>query len=256
MRLLRRQGFPIEVRELGDAGFVRFHSSVFGNEDTYETIFDKGCFKKTISEHGGKFPVLWFHDMREPIALMDHKEDATGLLVEGNIDLDIPTGQRVYSGLKKGYIDCASIGFDVITETIKQEKLHFQEIRLWESSLLTRNFASNEEAKVEEVRTMKERIADLLADGKALEGEELTQAIADLRALLTELETRAIPPQHITEPPPLTVPAHLLSNLQDAGRTLAARADTITRGKEPHGAPDIHALETEAAALKQTLSRG
>jgi len=152
MRLRQLRAFRLDDVQVADAGHVVFHSSIFGVKDSYETIFDRGCFSKTVNDHSGMFPVVWFHNPTEPIALGNHVEDAKGLRVEADLDLEVETGRRVYSGLRKGYIDCASIAFSCVTEAREDDIMHFREVELWESSLLTRNFASNEAALVDEVR--------------------------------------------------------------------------------------------------------
>jgi len=152
MRLRQLRAFRIDDVQVQAEGHVGFHSSVFGIKDSYDTIFDRGCFAKTLDENQGLFPVAWFHDPRTPIALGQHIEDATGLRVEADLDLDVEAGRNVYSGLKKGYIDCASIAFDCMTDQTIDDVVHFKEVRLFESSLLTRGFASNPAALVDEVR--------------------------------------------------------------------------------------------------------
>jgi len=155
--------------QAGDAGQVIYHASVFGVKDSYDTIFDAGCFKRTIDHHaqlpsgvtvsdflanapGGYFPMVWFHAPWEPLGLSKVSEDSTGLLVYGELDIDIERGRDIYSGMKRGYINCASHGFDVITETIEDGDSHFKEVALYETSPLTMNFAANPSALVEEVR--------------------------------------------------------------------------------------------------------
>ena len=58
--------FPLELRAIGDAaggaGQFTGYASVFGVQDSYGTVFGRGCFQKTISEHQGRFPILWMHN--------------------------------------------------------------------------------------------------------------------------------------------------------------------------------------------------
>ena len=185
---LQFRAFRMDTHDVTDEGHFVGHSNVFGVEDSYETFFDKGCFAKTIKDHGGLFPVLWFHNPREPISLAEHSEDDKGLRVEGDLDLDIETGRRVRSGMKKGYIDCMSIGFRVVSDATVDEKTHFKEVKLWESSLLTRNFAATPGADVDDIRMLPEVLARIGALSREAGPEELAAATAEFEGLLDLLQ--------------------------------------------------------------------
>jgi HK97 family phage prohead protease len=171
MRLRQRQtrSFPIDDVQAGDAGQIIYHASIFGIEDSYGTIFDQGAFARTTAEAsqppagvaisdflrnapGGYFSMAWFHTPWEPIGLSKVSEDATGLVVHGELDLDVERGRDVYSGVKRGYINAASHSFDVIAEEMRDNKTHFTQVRLYETSPLTMHFGSNPLALMEEVR--------------------------------------------------------------------------------------------------------
>jgi HK97 family phage prohead protease len=148
-----------ELRELDDEGRFSGYASVFGVLDSYGTVFDKGCFKKTIKDHKGRFPLTWMHKVDVPIGDADVEEDDHGLFVkEGRLDLDVTQGKSVYSGMKKGYITQMSHTFKPIKElTISEDdgdkKIpHFKEVRLFEIAPVTANFAANEEAVITAVR--------------------------------------------------------------------------------------------------------
>lgn len=192
------RAFRLDVRQVDEEkpGHVVFHSSIFGKKDSYNTIFDKGCFTQTLKHHEGLFPVLWFHDPRTPIALGIHEEDDAGLLVHADLDLNVETARNVHSGLKLGYVDCASIGFRVVTETDNPDDgfVHFKEVQLWESSLLTKNFAAQAEATVDSVRAIPDAIARLNLTARDMSGEELLASVDSLRELLDDLvEVAAMP---------------------------------------------------------------
>jgi len=195
------RGYKMDVRDVDDDGHFVGHSNVFGVEDSYGTIFDSGAFKKTIKDHDGIFPVLFFHDPTAPVCLAEHSEDAKGLRVEGKLDLDIELGRRVRSGMKNGYMDCMSIGFRPVSEVLTDGITHFTEVRLWESSILTRNFAATPGAIVDDVRMLpavRSRIAELSRDAGP---GEVAAAIAEFEGLLELLEIlpdegRADPDEH------------------------------------------------------------
>jgi HK97 family phage prohead protease len=169
MRLRQLRAFRLDDVQVADVGHVTYHASMFGVRDSYDTIFDRGCFSKTINDHskppagvtlspfladapGGFFAAVWFHTPWEPLALTRVAEDETGLLVRAELDLDIERGREVYSGMRRGYINCASHSFSVVTEAKENGEMHFKEVELFETSPLTMNFASNPAALVDEVR--------------------------------------------------------------------------------------------------------
>src|SRR5690606_9895227 len=79
----------------------------------------------------------------------DVLEDEHGLFVRVKIDLDNPDGRKVYSGVRNGYIDRFSIGFQTLREDVDRDGYrHIKEIKLFEISMITRNFAANELALV------------------------------------------------------------------------------------------------------------
>jgi len=180
------RAYRFETRELGEAGTFAGYASVFGNVDQHGTIVDRGAFKKTLKENANFLPLLFYHDPMQPVGSFSGEEDEHGLLITGSLDLDIEPGQRVYSGMKKGYIDRMSIGFTVITEAVKDQITHFKELRLWESSLVPRNFASNELALVTDVRaaaTGLQRVNSAIRHGVV---DELREALADFHALVCD----------------------------------------------------------------------
>jgi len=188
------RAYNMDVREVKNEGTFTGYASVFGNVDSYGTVVERGAFKKTINDNQGKFPLLFFHDPMRPIGMTEVEEDSHGLLVHGMIDLDTPDGQHVYSGLEKGYIDRMSIGFDVITVVPVNGVPHFKEVRLWENSLVTRNFAANEEALVTDVRAAAMGLRRVETAMRESANLELLNALADLRILVEQIETRKVLP--------------------------------------------------------------
>jgi len=203
------RAYKLKVRDVGAEGTGTFagYSSVFGNVDFYGTVVDAGAFKRTIDHNDGIFPLIDFHWPDRAVGLVRVSEDKTGLLTEGALDLDIQRGQELYSGLKfgekvadlgwdstGGYIDRMSIGFDVVTEEKKDGITHFKELSLWEISLITKNFAANEEALVTDVRAACVGLQRVNAAIRTGAEEELRAGMAELRALLnTETEDEVDP---------------------------------------------------------------
>jgi len=152
------RAFEVRVAEDdGEPGRIEGLASVFGVEDSHETIFDARSFKKTLKERKGRAPMVWMHDAATPIGLATLEEDENGLRFVGQLDLDVQRGAEVYSGIKKGYITQMSHSFQGIkSKMVKgedgREVLHYTEVKLYEISPVTANFASNEKAVITGVR--------------------------------------------------------------------------------------------------------
>lgn len=186
---MKFRSFGFEIRSIDDEGKFEGYASVFGSiAQGYGTVMDKGSFLKSIKDNKGFFPLLWFHNPTRPVGSFIGEEDKKGLVTHGDVDLDIEPGQRMYSGMKKGYIDRMSIGFDVINEIpaekSKDHLVHITEAKLWEVSLITRNFAADEEALIEDVRAASaglQRVNKALRTGVT---QEFKEAVEDLKALI------------------------------------------------------------------------
>jgi len=152
------RAFEVRAVDDGEPGRIEGYASVFGVIDSYGTIFDEGAFKKTIKDRKGQVPMVWMHEAWTPIGLASLSEDEKGLKFIGQLDLDVQRGAEVYSGIKKGYITEMSHSFkEVKSKPVKGEDggeiIHYKEVKLFEISPVTTNFASNEEAVITGVRT-------------------------------------------------------------------------------------------------------
>jgi len=196
--------FEVRAIEDGEPGQISGYASVFGVIDSHGTIFDKGSFKKTIKDRGGEVPMVWMHESWTPIGLARLEEDDHGLKFVGQLDLDVQRGAEVYSGIKKGYIKEMSHSFkDVKSKAEKTEAgeiLHYKEVKLYEISPVTTNFASNSEAMITGVRT-KEEPQMVIPD-------EMRTQLDRLEALLSE------PLKGTRKTEPLGKPGNHLQSIQ------------------------------------------
>ena len=203
-RLQPERAFDVRAVDGGEPGTIEGYASVFGVMDSHGTVFDKGSFKKTIKDRGGKVPMVWMHESWTPIGLATLEEDDHGLKFIGQLDLDVQRGAEVYSGVKKGYIGQMSHSFkDVKSKPEKAEGgeiLHYKEVKLFEISPVTTNFASNEEATITGVRT-KEEPQMVIPD-------EMRTQLDRLEALLSE------PPTGTRKTEPLGKPGNHLQSIQ------------------------------------------
>lgn len=149
---LRLDSFVTETKEFGQAGTFKGYASTRKRDSAGDVVVE-GAFKRTIEQNDGKVPILAFHDPRRPVGMTTlMKEDGHGLYVEGFVDLDTEAGRDQYQGMRKGYIDRMSIGYRVLQEELDGDTLLLKEVKLLEISLVTRNFAANDEALITEVK--------------------------------------------------------------------------------------------------------
>jgi hypothetical protein len=135
-----------------DEGVIEGHLSVKDNVDLAGEVVRPGAFKRTLAATGGKLPMLFSHDPREPIGMWEEmREDAKGLYVKGRINLEVARGREVYALLKQGAIKGLSIGYDVLVDEIVKGIRFLKEIKLWEGSVVT--FPCNPLASVESVKS-------------------------------------------------------------------------------------------------------
>lgn len=148
--------FPMELKsDESDDGTFTAYVSVFGNEDSYGDIVEKGAFKKALRGKKSKvFPLLYQHDPSEVIGGFRAKEDDHGLkMVDAFFNLDIQRGKEAYSNAKKGLLSGFSIGYSVDDfEIDKKGRRLLQGLTLWEGSIVT--FPANEKAQLTDIKSI------------------------------------------------------------------------------------------------------
>lgn len=136
-------------------------ANVFGNQDAFGTVFDKGAFKKTIRQKfsggKGKIKFLFNHDPWEMIGrLTKLREGEEGLEFEGLVS-DTNRGNEVLTLVQDGALTDNSIGFRrQKTELVGDDDdddtpvLHFTQVELFDVSPVT--FGANDLAVIGGVR--------------------------------------------------------------------------------------------------------
>ncbi|WP_374290195.1 HK97 family phage prohead protease [Paenirhodobacter enshiensis] len=133
-----------------EEGTFSGYASRFGIVDQGGDVVEPGAYTKSLAS--GRAPaMLWQHNPDIPIGIWTAvKEDATGLRVEGKLDLNTVKGSEAHSLLKMGAIKGLSIGYRTReAEQIGNER-HLKEVDLWEISLVT--FPMQAEAGVDAVK--------------------------------------------------------------------------------------------------------
>jgi HK97 family phage prohead protease len=162
-----RRTFPLlEVKALDDAaGTFSGYLAVFDNVDQGGDVIRAGAFQKSLVDLQTKqrtrksryvLPIFWSHLPEEPLGgFVEASEDSHGLLVKGELDLDIEQGRRAYSGLKRGYLSGMSIGYITVKQGYEDGARVLKELRLLEGSLTA--LPMNEEAQVVTVKNHHQR---------------------------------------------------------------------------------------------------
>jgi HK97 family phage major capsid protein/HK97 family phage prohead protease len=143
------KSFHFELKNLDEAGKFSGYLAVFGNVDQGNDRIEKGAFARTLNAKS-RFPLLWQHRMDEPVGGLSAKEDERGLLIEGELNLDVQRGKEAYALLKKGDISGLSIGYDAVKWEMQSGVRALKEIKLYEGSIVT--FPMNTEATVTDVK--------------------------------------------------------------------------------------------------------
>lgn len=171
---IKRLQAPLELKEATDAGYFEGYAAVYGNIDSGNDVIESGAFKKMKLTRDGKMRVLAYHDTRRIVGLSDVESDSKGLLVKGNINLNIPYARDVYELMKSGAIDSMSIGYSTIEADFKEKDGDYiriiKEAELWEVSVLP--FGMNEEAGIIDVKTDKRMFEAALRERMGLSQKE------------------------------------------------------------------------------------
>lgn len=134
----------------GKIGYFEGYGSVFGNKDSHGDVVEPGAFHESLKSGGfGKPAMLWQHDMYNPIGVYSEvQEDAKGLVVKGEINLEVQQGREAYALMKQGAIKGLSIGFRTEDDEYDRQNnvRHIKKVTLYEVSLVT--FPSNRKANV------------------------------------------------------------------------------------------------------------
>ncbi len=181
----------IELRaDVGKRTIFGF-ANVFGNQDTYGTVFDKGAFRRTIKEKldAGKIKFLFNHDPWDIVGTLTKlQEKKEGLYYEGHVS-DTPLGSSVLTLVQDGALTDNSIGFKREKTTVDDSDednpiIHFTQVELFDVSVVT--FGANDLAMVEGVRRRETLDVPALVNAVAEETLKRFQVIVPDLARLTE----------------------------------------------------------------------
>jgi len=133
-------------------------ASVFGEviDAFMPTVMQRGAFTKTLNERSRIIPILWQHDIDEPIGKPVHLfENEAGLVLEAQISRTT-RGRDALTLMRDGVVGALSIGFDPVVFDFHEQpdgsmKRFIREARLHEISVVT--LGADPNALISEVRT-------------------------------------------------------------------------------------------------------
>lgn len=161
---------PFEFKFAGGdttKGAFSGYGAIFGNEDSYGDVLDKGAFTESLKtwEAKGKYPPMLLQhgggflgsaDDMLPIGKWNAMEqNSKGLKVDGELfAMNTERGQYLYEGMKAGAIDGLSIGYRakefVIGTKPGEPKRLLKGVELMELSVVT--FPANDKARISAVK--------------------------------------------------------------------------------------------------------
>lgn len=234
----------LELKNTGSEASGKFEGYASTRKlDSDRDIVQEGAFKRTIDHHSGKgLALLWFHDPTQPIGgLQLLGEDSKGLVVEGEVDVDTQRGHDVYSGMVKGYIDRMSIGY--VAKRARWDAARkcrlLDEVALREVSMITKEFAANDEALVTALKSASASIHQWVNNegygGTSLDiytaSSAIEELVAELRALFDS------------------------GTLAHLGASLSAAQDAVDEGKDSGGSRNAHPAGDVGGSAVATLLR-
>jgi HK97 family phage prohead protease len=192
--------FPVmdlkfHVKDVKDSGSFEGLAAVYGNVDLGNDVIEPGAFTRTLKNSGGKVPILWQHDPKEPIGAGRLSDSREGLVVAGKLVMESDVARKAHGLMKAEVLNGLSIGYDPVKaeHDKKRDARLLKEIKLYEVSLVT--FPMNPKALVSSVKSQMESIAssvkslyDGIKSGNPLSQEmrdELIRISEKIQALIT-----------------------------------------------------------------------
>ncbi|MCK4785003.1 MAG: HK97 family phage prohead protease [Desulfobacteraceae bacterium] len=133
---MEEKTFPFEIKAITEEGTFEGYAAIFGKPDALGEVIEKGAFDKTLKE-GKSRPLLWYHDMQNPIGLVELEVDDKGLKVKGELDLNVQLAREKHSLMKKKVIKGLSFGFKTVRDLWDGTTRILKELKLFEISPVT-----------------------------------------------------------------------------------------------------------------------
>ena len=178
----------LEIKSLSEDGSFTGIASVYGVEDAYGDIIEKGAFTKTLQENP-EIPLLWQHDDSEVIGKGTVTEQGGKIMISAQLDMDDSLAQKAYRKIKNKLVKGLSVGFQSIKRTFGEENGKYirriQELKLMEVSIVT--FPALAQAQITSVK----------------QRDELTERLIAVEAQLSALAAQKAEPAAPVQPEPV-----------------------------------------------------
>lgn len=159
-----------------EEGQFTAYASVFGNKDSYGDVVMPGAFAKDLArweKSGNPIPLLFGHNMSDPDFnigyVVEAEEDAVGLKITAQLDLESTKGRQVYRMLKGRRINQMSFAYDEIDSgpAVRdgENVWELRELKLYEVSVVT--IGANQETEILAVKSIPSVAERALRDVKA-----------------------------------------------------------------------------------------
>jgi uncharacterized protein len=160
MKRHERHDCALKIKSLDATGSFTGIAAVYHSIDLGGDRIEPGAFTRTIAA-SKVFPLLWQHQSDNPIGTVTVTDSREGLLVSGQLLMDLDEAKRAYTLIKAKVIKGLSIGFETIQDSVEDGVRQLKEIRLWEVSIVT--FPMNLDATIGSVKALSaEDVADHL----------------------------------------------------------------------------------------------
>jgi HK97 family phage prohead protease len=172
--------YLLALKTITDQGSFMGYASVFGVIDSQRDEVQQGAFRDTLRARDLPVKLLWQHQMDAPIGIITALyEDARGLVIEGQLLLEVAQAREAYALLKAGAVTGLSIGYTPrrYTRDLQTGVRKLQAIDLVEVSLVT--LPANASAQV---TVVKQSYGD-----DAITLEETAQAIYAMKRAIAVL---------------------------------------------------------------------
>jgi len=135
---------PVSIKDITTANddnyVIDLLAAVYNNIDLGRDKCLPGCFTKTLRDKGNTRPVLWQHQMSQPLGKGFHSDSTRGLNCKAILPKsDDFVKNRVMPQVNIGSINGASFGYDTIDADYDQVNKcrNLKEVDLFETSLVT-----------------------------------------------------------------------------------------------------------------------
>lgn len=191
---IRRSAKPGECRAASE-GIIEGYAAVWGTVDSYDSMFEKGAFAKTISERGQRIKLLWNHDSDTVIGrVTELREDEKGLFVRAQITMGVEKARDVFELIKDGAIDTFSFGFRTIKDEWGDKGIRLiKEVALYEVSPVT--FEANPSAVITGTRSSIDDVCEQIRNGISDADAQRIAGLLDQRSAAKRTDD-ALQPTH------------------------------------------------------------